>query len=232
MTPHIVAPNVHRFEKVTKEGWGLNMFVAQLPDRGLLIHSPTWLGPGTFEAVDALGEVRVIVAPNHFHHLSLPRFRERYPKALAVAAEGALPRLAKKGHSGVEPLSAAAALLPPGARFIVPDGMKTGESWLSMPGDGGPTWLVCDAWFNVKPPVTGLVGFFVRLTKTGPGFTVGRMLRPLHLRDRAAYLAFTRAELAREKPAIVLPSHGEPILAEGSTPAHARALAALEERLG
>lgn len=232
MTPDLVAPNVHRFEKATKQGWGLNMLAAHLPDGGLLLYGPTWLGPGTFEAVDALGEVRAIVAPNHFHHLSLPRFRERYPKALAVAADGALPRLAKMGHAGVQPLSAAEALLPPGARFVVPDGTKTGEAWLSMPGDLGPTWLVCDAWFHVTRPVTGLLSLFLRLTKTWPGLRVGRTFRLLAMRDRAAYVAFTRAELAREKPAILMPSHGEPILAEGSTPAHERALAAMEERLG
>lgn len=232
MTPDLVAPQVHRFERLTGDGgWGLNMLVAHLPDRGLLLYSPTWLGPGTFEALDALGDVRVLVAPNHFHHMSLPRFRERYPKAIAVTSDGAFPRLTKQGHVELHPLAAAEPHLPPGAHFIQPPGLRSGEAWLSLPGEGGPTWLVCDAWFNVTRKLTGLMSLFARVTRTGPGLSVGRTFRVLGVSDRATFLPFARTELDRERPAILLPSHGEPILAEGSTPAHARARAALDERL-
>lgn len=233
MTPDLVAPRVHRFERLTGDGgWGLNMLVADLPDRGLLLYSPTWLGAGTFEAVDALGEVRVLVAPNHFHHLSLRRFRERYPKAIVVTSDGALPRLAKQGHTELHPLAAADPLLPPGARFIQPPGLRNGEAWLSLPGDGGPTWLVCDAWFNVTRKLTGLMNVFARVMRIGPGLQVGRTFRLLAVSDRPTFLTFTRAELDQDRPAILVPSHGDPILSEGSTPAHARARAALDERLG
>lgn len=233
MTPDLVAPGVHRFEKLDGTwGWSLNMLAAELPDGGLLLYSPTWLGPGTFEAVDALGEVRVLVAPNHFHYLSLARFRERYPRARAVASHGALPRLEKRGLTDLEPLSEAARFLPPGAHFVVPDALRSGEAWLSLPGEDGPTWLVCDAWFHVTRPLTGFAGAVLRALRTGPGLCVGGTFRLLAVGDRRAYVASARAALDQEKPAILVPSHGDPIRAEAGTAAHERARAILDTRLG
>lgn len=232
MTPDLVAPHVHRFEKQDAIGWSLNMLAVSLPDRGLLLYSPAWLGPGTFEAVDALGEVRVLVAPNHFHHLSLPRYRERYPNARAVASRGALPRLEKKGHAGLQPLSDAASHLPPDARFIEPEGLKNGEAWLSLPGEGGRTWLVCDAWFHVNRPLTGFPGLILRALRTGPGLCVGATWRMLAVRDRAAYVASARGALDRERPSVIVPSHGDPVREGGGSAAHERARAVLDARLG
>ncbi len=230
MTPELVAPLVHRFEKVMKAGWGLNMLTLNLPNQGLLVYSPTWLGEGTFEALETLGEVRVIVAPNHFHHLSIKRFRARYPNALVVSAEGALPRLTKQGHDKVLPLSAAEKFLPEGAHFVCPDGTKNGECWLSVRGNDGQTWLVGDAWFHVQRPIQGFMRFFLSITKTGPGLLVGRTYKLLGIRDRDAYLAFTKDALSREKPTAIVPCHGDPIRSEGGVSASERALQSLVER--
>ena len=96
------------------------MFAIPLPDGGVLIHSPTWLGDdSTFSRIEAVGTPRVLFAPNHFHHLSLARFRDRYPQALAVATWTALTRLQAKGHEGLSDVTAAAPLLPAGARFVI-----------------------------------------------------------------------------------------------------------------
>lgn len=232
MAPDLVAPGVFRFEKLAGDGWSLNMLAVKLPDNGLLLYSPAWLGPGTFEAVDALGEVRALVAPNHFHHVALPRYRKQYPKAHAVASHGALPRLEKKGHDGLSPLSEIAGQLPPDAHFIVPEGTKTGETWLSLPGEKGRTWLVCDAWFHVTRPLTGLKGALLRALQIGPGLSVGKTFRWLAMRDRGAYVASARAALEKDKPAIIMPSHGEPLQGEGGAAAFERARAILDARLG
>ncbi len=50
---------VHRFEKVVKSGWSLNMHVVPLPDGGTLVYSPTWLGDETFERIEAHEAFRV-----------------------------------------------------------------------------------------------------------------------------------------------------------------------------
>ena len=52
---------------------GGRMTVIRLPDGGLWIHSPVRFEPAHRAAVDALGPVRFLVAPNLMHHLHIPR---------------------------------------------------------------------------------------------------------------------------------------------------------------
>lgn len=206
-----IAPGVLRLEKVASSGWCWNMLVVKLPGGGLLVQSPTWLGDDTFEQLDALGEVKVLFAPNNYHHLSLPRFRARYPNALAVASEVALPRLRAKGHEGVVELSEAERLLPVGARWLRCEGTKSGEAWLSLPGS---VWLVCDAFFNVERPVTGLMGMTLRTLKIAPGLSIGKTYRWLALRDVALYRTWALEKIVSEAPRHLVPSHGEAVSSE------------------
>lgn len=227
--PTEIAPGLHSFEKVVPSGWGLNMFTLTLPDGGLLVHSPTWLGEGTFEAVEKLGTPRILFAPNHFHHMSLPRYRKRWPEAAAVASRGALPRLGKKGHDGLQDLDEVAPRLPEGVRFLVCEGTKNGEAWLRVPGEGGPTLVVCDGFFHMNRPVRGAMGVILRALKTAPGLCIGQTFPWLALRDKAAYARWALATLERERPRRILCSHGEP-LSEAGLPDRLSAL--VRERLG
>lgn len=70
---------------------GGRMTVIRLPDGGLWVHSPVRLGPEVRAAVDALGPVRFLVAPNLMHHLYLPDWAAAYPEA-KVAAPASLRR--------------------------------------------------------------------------------------------------------------------------------------------
>ncbi|MBK8258915.1 MAG: hypothetical protein IPK82_40430 [Polyangiaceae bacterium] len=231
MKPDPVAPNVYRFEKLPDtSGWGINMLAAVLPDFGVVLYSPTWLGAGTFEAVDALGPVKVIIAPNGFHHLSLKRFREKYTSAIAAASGTAIKRLETKGHQGLVDLSQ--LKLPAGVHVLEPEGLKNGEAWLSLPGELGTTWIVCDAWFNVKRPFTGFMGAMLRALKTGPGLAVNLTFRWLAVGNVASYVASARALLEAEKPTSIVVCHGDAITSEGGTAAHEQARDILDRRLG
>jgi hypothetical protein len=201
--------NVVLVETPRSFGFGLGMTLVRLPASKLLVHSPTWDGEGTFERVLSVGTPSVLMAPNYFHHLSLPRFRARWPEAVAVASDGSRPRLERQGHAGLAPLSAAA--LPDGARFLVCEGVKNGEAWISLPGDGGPTWIVCDAFFNV-PSLTGVRGAMLRWIQTGPGLAIGQSWRWLAIADEARYRAWLLETIAAERPRRIVFSHGEPIL--------------------
>lgn len=64
------------------------MAVVRLRDGGLWIWSPTALEDGLARAVDALGEVRHLVAPNKLHHLELGTWQAAYPGARLHAAPG------------------------------------------------------------------------------------------------------------------------------------------------
>lgn len=57
------------------------MAVIRLGDDGLFIWSPVALTEGLRAAVDALGIVRWVVAPNTLHHLHLAQWQDAYPSA-------------------------------------------------------------------------------------------------------------------------------------------------------
>lgn len=218
--------NVVRFERRDENGWPLVMHVVELGGGELLIHSPTHIDERTYDAISKLGKPRFLFAPNHFHNVSIDRYAKRFPGAVAIASHGAIPRLRGKVKTPVEPLESVA--LPAGAQFLVPEGTKSGEAWLSIDGATGPTWIVCDAFFNETRPVKGLFGFVLRQLKIAPGLCVGRTYTFLALRDSKKYLADVLAMTEKEKPARVLFSHGDPL--EEDVPEALTAI--LHQRLG
>jgi hypothetical protein len=64
------------------------MVVIRLADGGLFVWSPVELSEGLGAAVDALGPVRALVAPNSLHHLFLDDWKRAYPDAGLYAAPG------------------------------------------------------------------------------------------------------------------------------------------------
>lgn len=224
-----VAPGVHILDVEKSGGWRVSMPVLSLPGGGSLLYSPTWAGEGTFEAVSALGAPRALVAPNHFHHLALGRYAERFPEARQVASEGATPRLRSLGHASVSIPAVDASLYGDAVAFHPCEGTRSGEMWCSVKGEDGVTLAVCDAFFNVPGPLTGVFGALLRATKTGPGLMVGRTFKTLALRDRALYRRWARETLEALRPTRVVFCHGDTL--EGDDLAE-RMLAATDERLG
>lgn len=62
--------------------------LVRLGDGSLLVHSPTAPEEELFLAIDALGPVRHIVAPNTLHYWFMRDWLERYPKAASYAVPG------------------------------------------------------------------------------------------------------------------------------------------------
>jgi hypothetical protein len=96
-------------------------------------------------------------------------------------------------------------------RWLVPEGTKSGEAWLAIDGDDGPTWIVCDAFFNETNPVRGFEGTVLRLGRITPALCVGATFKFLCVRDAQRYRAWVLDALDREKPRRILFSHGEPL---------------------
>jgi hypothetical protein len=198
-----------QFAKHRSSGWPLAMHVITLEEGGLLVHSPTWIDEQTIAELRAMGTPRILFAPNHFHHLSLERYRALFPEATVVASAGAIPRLRAKGHEGLR--STDEVELPSGLRWLVPGGTSSGEAWLAIDGEDGPTWIVCDAFFNAPAPLRGVEGAILRLAKTGPGLSIGMTYALLCIRDKARYREWVIDAVTRERPRSILFSHGEPL---------------------
>jgi hypothetical protein len=64
------------------------MTVVRLPDGALWLHSPIAPAPALRAALDALGTVRWIVAPNRMHHLFAGAWQAHYPQAELWGAPG------------------------------------------------------------------------------------------------------------------------------------------------
>ena len=64
------------------------MAIIRLSDGGLFISSPIQLSSSLRDEVDAVGQVRHIVAPNSLHHLFLPEWKRAYPEAKLYAPPG------------------------------------------------------------------------------------------------------------------------------------------------
>ncbi len=67
---------------------GSRMTVVRLSGGGLFVHSPVALDAETRRQVDALGEVRAVVAPSLFHHLHVGPWLAAYPRAHFAACPG------------------------------------------------------------------------------------------------------------------------------------------------
>ena len=166
-----------------KHDFSTRMAVVKLSDGGLFLHSPIRLDGGLRMELDALGEVRAIVAPNKFHHLFAADCREAYPNAKLYAAPG----------------------LPEKRKDLKFDGLLADEPRIEWRGDleqqriqGMPmvnevaflhpssrTLILTDLVFNVPegrpwglPVVSGLLG-------VGGGFGPSRLGRLL-IRDKQA----------------------------------------------
>jgi len=71
--------------------------IVRLKDGGLWVHSPTRLSPALAEAVEVLGPVRHLVAPNWIHYAYVADWQARYPESEAWAAPGVVERAKKRG---------------------------------------------------------------------------------------------------------------------------------------
>jgi hypothetical protein len=88
---HLVADGIWTTER-PQRFWGVETgtrtTVVKLSSGGLFVHCPAGLDAAMREGVDALGEVRAVVASSLFHHLYVGEWMAAYPKALFCACPG------------------------------------------------------------------------------------------------------------------------------------------------
>lgn len=74
--------------------------VVRLHNGNLWVHSPTHLSAALAEALDALGPVAHLIAPNWIHYAYVHEWQARWPAAVAWAAPGVRARAARRGVPG------------------------------------------------------------------------------------------------------------------------------------
>jgi hypothetical protein len=198
----------------------LRCTIIRLPGGDLVVHSPIRFSDADAAAINALGPVRHLVAPNGFHHLYVKHALDRWPTAVLTKS----PALVKKRAD----LAAA---------HILGEGQAPWDTTVlePMPIDGAPmagefcffhrpsgALLLTDAAFNVTEPANLVSALMFRLGGTYKTFRQSRLFG-FAIKDRAAAARSARTVL--ERPIrLVIPCHGEVVAPP--TDAHAALTAA------
>jgi len=188
-------------------GWSSRTTALCGPTGEILVYNPgATVTPELRRKLRAHGQVTLLVAANHFHHLGVAVWLREFPDALVLASTLAIPRLRTHGveASGYEGIE-----LPWGAHFLEPAGMANGELWLSLATRAGRCWLIGDAFFNVARTPRNPAGAMLWLTGTTPGLRIGATLRWVGLRDPRVYREWLNEALTAEQPEVLVPAHGD-----------------------
>jgi hypothetical protein len=169
---------------------GTRMTVIRLTDGGLFLHSPVEADAATRRAVEALGAVRAIAAPNYVHHLFAGGWKQAYPQARLLGA----PSLARKrrdlafdGELGDEPDPSYAGAIE---QVFVRGAPLLNE--VAFFHRASRTLLLTDLAFHPTAASRPGLRRWTRLTRVRDGFGPNALVR-LFVRDRRA----ARASLDR-----------------------------------
>ncbi|WP_299043264.1 hypothetical protein [uncultured Tateyamaria sp.] len=171
----------------------------RLRDGGLCLYSPVaGLGMAARDSLEALGPVAYLLAPNHYHHKGLAEYCAAFPDAQLICSTAARPRLETQTSLSFAACEDADLGLPPLARVVVPNGLKTGEIWIALRTGSDMIWIVTDA-FCGEQAASDTVSDAPRLLGTFPRFGIG---------DRSAYRAWLAGQVATAAPTRIIPCHG------------------------
>lgn len=186
------------------------MTVLRLSCDRLLLHSPVRLTPELRSALERLGRVAWLVAPNRFHHMFLAGYQPAFPEARLVAVPG-LP--AKRPDLMFDRVLGEAP--EPDwdgeAEHVLIAGSPTmGEAAFYHPASR--SLLVTDLLLNVDASCPSGLRLWARLNGVCGVPATARIVRPTY-RDRAAARASAERILRWDFQRIV-PCHGAVIEAE------------------
>lgn len=188
---------------------GGRMTVVKLPSGGLWVHSPVRTTPAERAALDRLGPVRHIVAPNLVHHLFVPELKSCYPEAqlhIAPGLEKKNPRLQSGLFLGDNPPAAWSQTLQ---QIFVPGMPGLNETVFLC----GRTLIATDLAFNIKSSTRLGTRMFLWLDQALGGVRATRIIRA-YIKERAQVHAAMKRILAWDFDRLIV-AHGE-VLDQGA----------------
>ena len=192
--------------------WGLTlpcpirMTIIRLPDGKLWVHSPVSCTPDLIAAVEALGPVAAIIAPNVFHYTHLAAWARAFPQARVFGLPGLASKVPGIAFTALDQLTTARW-----AGSIDSHGVELGSfAEVVFLHRASRTLIVTDLMQNfeatrIRNP---LVRTVMRLGgATGPNGRPSIEIRLAALAHRSALRESVRQMLAWEPSGIIL-SHG------------------------
>jgi hypothetical protein len=186
------------------------MTVLRVAD-GLLLHSPLPLTPERRSAVESLGRVAHLYAPNTFHHSWLGEWSQAFPSA-TVHAPAELAK--KRPDLRIDRFHDRAGELDFGGHVTeVPiRGFRLVETALVY--GPGSTAVVTDLVHNIGRPSHGWTKFYTRLMGFYDRVAISRVIRWTAFSDKGAARRSVDALLAHSFEGLIV-GHGAPIPAAG-----------------
>lgn len=184
---------------------GTRTTVVRLANGGLFVHSPGPADASLLRAVEKLGPVLALVAPNKLHHLYLPAWAEAFPQARSFGAPGLaakLPMLRLDEELGDEPPDLFGDAL---AQHVVRGAPRLEEVvFLHRPSR---TLLLTDLAFHLRHSRSRFTRIAMRLNGGYGRFGPTRLLRST-FRDRGAARASLDVVLGWDFDRVVV-THGD-----------------------
>ena len=189
------------------------MTVLRLADGSLLLYSPVAMTPARRAAVEALGSVAHLYAPNMFHHRWISELGRR-------VSRGAPARAPRPGQEAPRPAhrprprrsGAARARVCRVVEELRIDGFRLQESVLVHAPSG--TLVVADLVHNIGQPAHRWTRMYTRTMGFYDRIAVSRAIRWTAFADRAAARRSVDTLLARPFDRLVV-GHGAPVAAGG-----------------
>lgn len=175
--------------------------IVRLADGGLWVHSPVTPTPDLVNALNALGPVRFVVAPNKAHHLYFHDFMQAFPEAKGFIAPGlADKRPALQSYESLG-TSEGPDWSPDLQSHFVPGLPVLNETVWFHPSSG--TLILTDLLFNLGKGQGVLLGLVARLLGVHDRLAMSRTMKFM-VKDKAAVAASARHLLSLPVRRIVL----------------------------
>ena len=187
------------------------MTVLRLSDGSLLVHSPVALTPERRAAIEALGLVAHLYAPNLYHHLRLGEWAAAFPSARVHAPAGLAkkrPELRIDRTHNATPEPALAGVVDE----LPIDGFRLEESVLVY--RPARTLVVADLVHNIGRPQHRWTKIYTRTMGFYDRVALSRMIRWAAFRDRAVARRSIEELLAHPCDRLIV-GHGTPLAAGG-----------------
>lgn len=196
---------------------GCRMTCIRLTTGAVVVHSPVRGTPELFDAVEGLGPLKWLVAPNAFHHLFLSDWSERFPEATALVA----PKLRRKRRDlqGATPLTEVPCEWGPELEVLPIEGFPLVNEFVFFHRPSA-TLVLTDLAFNFRRDSPFFTRWLIRLTGR-LGELSPTIVERLLVSDRAAFRESIQRVLEWPFERVVV-SHGEILESKAAREALAR----------
>lgn len=186
---------------------GTRATVIRLGDGGLFLHAPGPLSLESIDAINALGPVRCIVAPNDFHHLYLEESHRAWPNADVYVSAGLPTKRPELTYAHVLGDEVPAAWAGDLEQVWMRGAPKVNEVVFFHPRSR--TLILTDLAFNVTGSVPFLLRVFILINGVVGRLAISRLMKAMY-RDRGSARPGAEKILAWDFDRITL-CHGDVI---------------------